>query len=63
MPYGRDTHKPRTLLIHVHVCLHCGKAFRREEVEGRALTTGLYVCISCGREGPLNIKIREESSS
>jgi predicted RNA-binding Zn-ribbon protein involved in translation (DUF1610 family) len=45
--------------IHVHVCVHCGSAFRREEVEGRVHTTGLFICPKCGREGPLNIEIHE----
>ena len=46
-------------LIHVHVCIHCGSPFRREEVEGRVHTTGLFVCPKCGKEGPLNIEIHE----
>lgn len=50
---------PPHSLIHVHVCIHCGSVFRREEVEGRVHTTGLFVCLKCGREGPLNIEIRE----
>jgi len=45
-------------LIHVHVCLHCGGASRREEFEDRAYTTGIYLCPKCGVEGPLNIEIR-----
>jgi len=44
--------------IHVHVCVHCGTAFRREDFEDRAHTTGLYPCKKCGMEGPLNIEIR-----
>jgi hypothetical protein len=47
------------LLLHVHVCIHCGNPFRREEVEGRAHTTGLFLCPKCEVEGPLNIEIRE----
>jgi hypothetical protein len=49
--------------IHVHVCLHCDKVFRREEVEGRAHTTGLFLCPQCEVEGPLNIEIREMDES
>jgi predicted RNA-binding Zn-ribbon protein involved in translation (DUF1610 family) len=49
--------------IHVHICVHCGKAFRREEVEGRGHTTGLFLCPQCGVEGPLNIDIREINES
>jgi hypothetical protein len=33
--------------------------FRREEVEGRVHTTGLFICPKCGREEPLNIEILE----
>jgi hypothetical protein len=54
-----DTNEPQTLLLHVHVCLHCAALFRREEVEGRVHTTGLFVCPKCGEEGPLNIEIHE----
>jgi hypothetical protein len=54
-----DTNEPQSSLLHVHVCLHCASAFRREEVEGRVHTTGLFVCPKCGREGPLNVEIHE----
>jgi len=50
-------------LLHVHVCLHCNSAFRREAVEGRVHTTGLFICPKCGKEGHLNIEIREIDSS
>jgi predicted RNA-binding Zn-ribbon protein involved in translation (DUF1610 family) len=53
-----DEHKPD--LNHFHECVHCGSAFRREEYEGRALTSGVYLCPKCGLEGPLNVVIREE---
>ncbi len=43
--------------VHVHVCVHCGSAFRREEFEGRALTSGIYLCPKCGVGGPLNVQI------
>lgn len=48
----------RDPFIHVHVCVHCGGASRREEFEDRAQTTGIYLCSKCGKEGPLNIEIR-----
>jgi hypothetical protein len=50
------------LLFHFHVCIHCAALFRREEMEGRMHTTGLFVCAKCGKEGPLNIEIREVDS-
>lgn len=58
---GHDTNESQSQLLHVHVCLHCGSAFRREEVEGLVHTTGLFLCPKCGIEGPLNIEIHEMS--
>ena len=52
----RQTRQP---LLHFHICLYCGSAFRREEIEGRAITSGIFPCTKCGVEGPLNIEIRE----
>jgi hypothetical protein len=54
-----DSDRQPPELIHLHICVYCGSAFRREEVEGRAHTTGLFLCPQCGVEGPLNIEIRE----
>lgn len=53
---SRETNSP---LLHFQVCIHCGSAFRREEFEGRAITSGIFPCTKCGFEGPLNIEIRE----
>jgi predicted RNA-binding Zn-ribbon protein involved in translation (DUF1610 family) len=50
-------------LLHFHICVHCGSAFRREELEGRAHTTGIFICPKCGAEGPLNLEIREMNES
>lgn len=60
---GHDTNGLSSLLLHVHVCLHCTAVFRREEVEGRVHTTGLFLCPKCDKEGPLNIEIRETNHS
>jgi len=46
-------------LLHFHVCIHCGSAFRREVFEGRSITSGVFLCPKCGLEGPLNVEIRE----
>ncbi len=51
----------RPSLLHFHVCKHCGGATRREEFEGRALTSGIFLCPKCDLEGPLNVEIREVS--
>ncbi len=58
-----NSDKPKHSLLHVHVCVHCGSAIRREELEGRAHTTGIFVCPKCGAEGPLNLEIREMNES
>jgi translation initiation factor 2 beta subunit (eIF-2beta)/eIF-5 len=55
--------EPNHSLLHFHVCIHCGSAFRREEFEGRAITSGILPCTKCGAEGPLNIEIRETDKS
>ncbi|TCK71865.1 hypothetical protein [Acidipila rosea] len=46
-------------LLHFHVCIHCASRYRREEVEGRVHTTGLFLCPKCEKEGPLNIEIHD----
>jgi len=54
-----DSNLAHPNFAHFHVCVHCGSAFRREEYEGRALTSGVFPCLKCGLEGPLNVVIRE----
>lgn len=56
---AENSSEPNRLLLHVHVCIYCANPFRREEVEGRVHTTGLFLCPKCEVEGPLNIEIRE----
>ena len=56
---GTASKEMNSSLLHFHVCVHCASPFRREEVEGRVHTTGLFLCPKCGTEGPLNIEIRE----
>jgi NAD-dependent SIR2 family protein deacetylase len=51
--------QPNLFLLPVHVCIHCTNSFRREDVEGRVHTTGLFLCPKCEKEGPLNIEIHE----
>jgi hypothetical protein len=56
---AQDSSTSDSSLLHVHVCVHCGCALRREVFEGRSLTSGIYLCPKCGLEGPLNVEIRE----
>jgi predicted RNA-binding Zn-ribbon protein involved in translation (DUF1610 family) len=46
-------------LLHVHVCIQCGHVLRREELDSRQVASGVIRCPKCGRDGPLNIEIRE----
>lgn len=38
-------------LLHFYVCIYCGSPFRREEVEGRVHTTGLFCARNAGEKG------------
>ena len=51
--------QPRGTLSHFHACVYCGSLFRRDEFEGRPISSGIYPCFKCGQEGPLNIVIGE----
>jgi DNA-directed RNA polymerase subunit RPC12/RpoP len=42
----------------VHVCLGCGTAIERKEVNPESLISGLIACPHCGHESPLNLEIR-----
>ncbi len=48
----------RVQLIHEHVCINCGQAVKREEVDSRQVASGIFHCPKCGLEGPLNVEIR-----
>ena len=58
-----DSDETNHPLLHVHVCVHCNKAIRREELEGRGHTTGIFSCPKCGIEGALNLEIRDVDDS
>jgi predicted Zn-ribbon and HTH transcriptional regulator len=45
-------------LMHVHVCVRCGHARRREEITGPEMASGIFQCPSCDANGPLNVEIR-----
>lgn len=51
--------KRQPVLTHVHVCVHCGHARRREEVDSREVGSGILRCPKCGRDGPLNLEFRD----
>lgn len=44
-------------LAHVHVCVYCGHARRREEISGREMGSGIFHCPNCESNGPLNVEI------
>jgi predicted RNA-binding Zn-ribbon protein involved in translation (DUF1610 family) len=58
-PMSTGSNEPNPLLHHFHVCIDCGSSIRREELEGRGHTTGIFACPKCGAEGPLRLEIRE----
>lgn len=47
------------MLMHVHVCTHCGHARQREQVDGREVGSGILHCQKCNLDGPLNVEIQE----
>ncbi len=51
----------RLELVHVHVCVDCGNACRREEVDSHQLASGIFHSPKCGLEGPLNLEIQDIS--
>jgi predicted RNA-binding Zn-ribbon protein involved in translation (DUF1610 family) len=50
-------------LIHLHICIHCGHARRRKDVEDREVSSGILHCPKCGLDGPLNIEVRDSPSA
>jgi hypothetical protein len=44
-------------LVHVHICGSCGHRQRREDVDSRAVVSGIIECPICGTSGPLNVHI------
>ena len=44
-------------LAHVHVCVYCGHARRREEISAREMGSGIFHCPNCESDGPLNVEI------
>jgi len=50
-------------LIHLHTCILCGHARRREEINVAEIRSGIFSCPDCGQDGPLNIEIRDLSAA
>jgi hypothetical protein len=48
---------------HFRICIHCDSAFRREELSGKAIATGIYTCPKCGLDSPLIVEMREVKAS
>ena len=46
-------------LLHLHVCVYCGHARKREDISGREMGSGIFHCPLCESDGPLNVEIRE----
>lgn len=46
-------------LVHLHVCVYCGHARKREDISGREMGSGVFHCPLCESDGPLNVEIRE----
>jgi hypothetical protein len=50
-------------LVHVHVCVYCGHARKREEIGAREMGSGIFHCPNCESNGPLNVEILERPES
>lgn len=50
-------------LVHVHICVTCGRASRREDPDGMPDAVGVFRCSQCGHEGPLNESVIEETDA
>jgi hypothetical protein len=48
-------------LVHVHICVVCGRVSRREDPDGMPDAAGVFHCSQCGHEGPLNEAVIEET--
>jgi len=55
---GTSRHGSTPKLMHVHVCVRCGHARRREEITGQEMASGIFQCPNCDSNGPLNVEIR-----
>ncbi len=58
LPARMSRHGSTPDLMHVHVCVRCGHARRREEITGQEMASGIFQCPNCESNGPLNVEIR-----
>jgi ribosomal protein L37AE/L43A len=47
----------------VHRCPQCGYALNLDEIDLKAITTGIVSCPSCDRSGPIDIQIIEREKA
>ena len=43
----------------VHICPACGYTLNLEQIDMRAITTGIVLCPKCNWEGPIEIQVQE----
>jgi transcription elongation factor Elf1 len=49
----------RKLLDSMHICPQCGHAIRLNDIDLKAVTTGIVVCSKCDWSGQIQIQIVE----
>jgi DNA-directed RNA polymerase subunit M/transcription elongation factor TFIIS len=47
----------RAELEHTHQCRKCGYVVPGNEIDLKAISTGIITCPRCGASGPINIQI------
>ena len=58
LPARISRHGSTPDLMHVHVCVRCGHARRREAITWPEMVSGIFQCPNCESNGPLNVEIR-----
>ena len=58
LPARLSRHSCAPELLHVHVCVRCGHARKREEIALQEMASGIFQCPNCESNGPLNVEIR-----
>jgi hypothetical protein len=55
--------KMRIRWEHTHQCRGCGHAIRINDLDPKAITTGVVTCPKCEMSGPINVKILQLKDS